>query len=82
MTEHDITVAKDIGALQADMRTVKHDVATISAKIDGLASLITKTNVQQAKGMGFWGGITFAISVSGLIIGGVFTLVKMVVGTN
>lgn len=77
MTENDLSVARDIGSLQSDMRTVKHDVSSISSKIDALGIQIGRINTRDAKGIGFWGGITFAISTSGIIIGGIFTLVKM-----
>lgn len=67
--EFSVSVARDIGGLQADVRTIKHDVANMSGKIDGLAAQIGTINTQQAKGFGFFGGIAFVIvSIGGLVI--------------
>jgi hypothetical protein len=72
MTDNDLQVAKELGALQADMRTVKHDLANVSAKLDGLSTQISSLNVKQEKGAGFWAGIAatgaFIVTISGLAI--------------
>ena len=49
MTEHDISMVRDVSALQADMRTVKHDLAQVSTKIDALGVQIAKLNVKQER---------------------------------
>lgn len=64
-SDFDREVSRDIGSLQADMRTVKHDVANISQKIDGLTTLIGGVSNQQAKGLGFFAGIAFILTASG-----------------
>lgn len=81
MTEHDVGVAKDIGSLQADMRTVKHDLANVSQKIDSQAALFTSKidalstqiatlNTGQARGLGFFAGAAFVLtSCMGVLIG-------------
>lgn len=72
--ERDISVARDIGSLQADMRTVKHDVAGLSGKMDGLAGLLSthvaalsaeigKVNTRQERGLGFFGGVAFILTL-------------------
>lgn len=67
--DHDLGVARDIGSLQADMRTLKHDVANMSAKIDGLSTQIGCINTQQARGFGFFAGVGFVIiSVGGFLV--------------
>lgn len=68
MTENDLSVAKDIGSLQADMRTVKHDVAGISAKIDGLSHQIGQINTEKAKGVGFFAGVTAVFGTAGALV--------------
>lgn len=62
MTDHDLSVAKDIGSLQSDMRTVKHDVANVSTKIDGLSNQISQITNQQSKGLGFFAGAAFIVT--------------------
>lgn len=79
MTDHDLSVARDIGSLQADMRTVKHDVANISAKIDGLAAQLSKSNVTQARGLGFFAGAAFIITTAGGLL---ITVTKLLWGAN
>ena len=64
-SDFDREVSRDIGALQADMRTVKHDVANISSKIDALSTLIGNVTNQQARGLGFFAGIAFILTASG-----------------
>lgn len=66
MTEqHDINMARDVGSLQADMRTVKHDVAQVSQKIDGISNQITAMNTQRARGLGFFAGAAFIVTTFG-----------------
>lgn len=65
MTDHDLSVAKDIGSLQADMRTVKHDTAQISTKLDALSNQISKLNTSNARGLGFFAGIAFILTTAG-----------------
>lgn len=65
---HDISVARDIGSLQADMRTVKHDTAQISAKMDGLSAQISKMNNQRERGLGFIAGASFIIASFGALL--------------
>lgn len=60
-----IGIARDIGGLQADMRTVKHDLAGVSGKIDSLSNMISKVNTQQARGLGFFAGVAFILTVAG-----------------
>lgn len=41
VTERDIDVAGQLGEMRADMRTVKHDLAQVSGKVDGLSTQMT-----------------------------------------
>lgn len=67
--EFSVSVARELGALQADMRTVKHDVVQVSTKIDALSNQIANVTTQQARGFGFFAGVGFVIiSVGSLII--------------
>jgi hypothetical protein len=75
MTEHDLSVAKDIGALQSDMRTVKHDVAQVSTKLDAISRQITTITNQQQRGLGFFAGIAFIITTFGALLIGFAKLV-------
>lgn len=68
MTEHDISMVRDVSALQADMRTVKHDVSNISGKIDALGVQIAKLNVKQERGLGFFAGVSFMIGSVGALL--------------
>ena len=74
MTEHDINVARDIGGLQADMRTVKHELNNVSSKIDASQMIImnemkspggqiTALKADKARGLGFIGGVTAVLGV-------------------
>ncbi|MBB4642379.1 hypothetical protein [Rhizorhapis suberifaciens] len=65
MTDHDLQIARDVGALQADVRTVKHDVANISSKLDSLSLQINNMGVRQAKGLGFFAGAAFILTGAG-----------------
>lgn len=68
MTEHDVNVARDIGSLQADMRTVKHDVAGVSSKIDGLSMQISNLAQGQSRGLGFFAGASAVLTLCGAFI--------------
>lgn len=78
MTENDLSVAKDIGALQSDMRTVKHDVSNISSKIDAIGIQIGRINTREAKGLGFWAGVLFVFTTGMTVAGAFFALIRSV----
>lgn len=79
MTEHDINVAGQLGEMRADMRTVKHDVANLSGKMDALSAQISTINTKQERSLGFFAGITFIIvSAGGLLI----TFAKLIFGPH
>jgi len=78
MTENDLAVARDIGSLQADVRTIKHDIANVGGKIDALGNMIGKLNTQQAKGVGFWAGVVFVFTIGSGVAGGIFAVVSWV----
>jgi len=76
MTDHDLQVAKDIGQMQADIRTVKHDLANIQqgmialgAKLDTVDARFTEkvnqVSSQQQRGLGFFAGMAFIIATFG-----------------
>lgn len=66
--EFSVQVARDIGGLQADVRTIKHDVANLSGKIDGLSAQIATVNTQQARGLGFFAGVAFILGSTGALL--------------
>jgi hypothetical protein len=68
MTDHDLSVAKDIGALQSDMRTVKHDVGNVSTKLDAISMQISGITNQQSRGLGFFAGAAFIIATFGAVL--------------
>lgn len=68
MTENDLQIARDVGALQADVRTVKHDIVQISSKIDGVSAQISRANLMQARGLGFFAGAAFIITSAGSLL--------------
>ncbi len=68
MPTHDIAMARDIGGLQADVRTIKHDVANMNGKIDGLSAQIATINTQQARGLGFFAGVAFILGGTGALL--------------
>lgn len=82
MTDNDLSVARDIGALQSDVRTIKHDVANMSGKIDGLSNQIARIKVQDAKGLGFWAGALFIVTTGLSIAGAFFALVRSALGQH
>lgn len=65
MTDNDLAVAKSIGALETDVRTLKHDVINVSTKIDGLSNQISQITNQQSRGLGFFAGAAMIITVFG-----------------
>lgn len=70
-------VARGLGAAEADIRTIKHDVANLSGKIDGLTTLVGKLTTQQARGLGFFAGAAFIITAAGGLL---ITFAKLVFG--
>lgn len=89
VTEHDLQVAKDIGQMQADIRTVKHDVANVQQGMVGLGSKLdamttqfnekmTQVTNQQSKGLGFFAGAATIIT----LFGGVMALLIKVLWTG
>jgi len=80
MTENDLAVARDIGSLQADVRTIKHDIANVGGKIDALGNMIGKLNTQQAKGVGFWAGALFIVTTGMSVAGAIFALIRTALG--
>jgi len=80
MTENDLAVARDIGSLQADLRTLKHDVSNISGKIDALGGMIGKMNTQRATGVGFWAGALFIVTTGMSVAGAIFALIRTALG--
>lgn len=79
-TQNDLSVARDIGALQSDVRTIKHDVANMSGKMDGLSRQIASITNDRAKGMGFWAGALFVVTTGLSVAGAVFALVRSALG--
>ena len=74
MTEHDIKVAGDLGEMKADIRTVKHDLANIQQGMIALSTKLDTVNNQQSRGLGFFAGIAFIITVFGAALLGVAKL--------
>lgn len=68
MTDNDLAVAKSIGALETDVRTLKHDVSNVSTKIDGLSNQISQINNQQSRGVGFFAGMGVVVTAFGGVI--------------
>ena len=68
MTDNDLQIARDVGELKADMRTVKHDVAGIQQSITGLGDKINGITNQQARGLGFFAGAAFIVTAFGGIL--------------
>jgi hypothetical protein len=62
MTEHDVKVAGDIGEMKADMRTVKHDLASIQQGMIALGAKIDGIGNQQARGLGFFAGMGVVVT--------------------
>lgn len=90
VTDHDINVAGQLGEMKADMRTVKHDLAGLSGKVDGLSSQMTanvaaltaaisKVHTKQERSLGFFAGIAFVIvSAGGILI----AIAKLIFGAH
>jgi len=64
-TDHDLSIARDVGALQSDVRTLRHDVTNVSSKLDAISNQISMINNQQARGLGFFAGAAMIITVFG-----------------
>ncbi|QTH22010.1 hypothetical protein HRJ34_00250 [Rhizorhabdus wittichii] len=70
MTENDLQIARDVGELKADMRTVKHDLANVSVKLDRITG-------KQDRGLGFFAGAAFIVTAFGGLL---LALGKMLFG--
>lgn len=77
MTDNDLQIARDVGELRADMRTVKHDLAGISAKFDTVFAEIRQITNKQARGIGFFAGMAFLLTTFG---GGLLVIGKLLFG--
>lgn len=78
MTEqHDLNVARDLGEMKADIRTVKHDLAGIQHSVGMLNDKMNSMTNQQARGLGFFAGVAFIITTFGA---GLLALGKMLFG--
>lgn len=65
MSEYDVSVARDIGEMKADVRTVKHDLANIQQGMIGLNEKLNSLSNQQNRGLGFFAGASMIITVFG-----------------
>lgn len=79
MTDNDLQIARDVGELKADMRTVKHDVAGIQQSITGLGDKLNAITNQQARGLGFFAGAAFIVTTFGA---GLLALGKLLFGAH
>jgi hypothetical protein len=63
-----------MGGMQADIRTVKHDLSNVQQGMTGLSSIVNSVTNRQARGAGFWAGIAFVVTTGitalGVVIGG------------
>lgn len=65
MTDHDVKVAGDLGEMKADVRTIKHDLVNIQQGLLGLNEKLNGLTSQQARGLGFFAGAAFIITMVG-----------------
>lgn len=78
MTEqHDLNVARDLGEMKADIRTVKHDLAGVQQVVNGLNDKLNLMNNSHARGLGFFAGAAFIITTFGA---GLLALGKLLFG--
>lgn len=77
MDQNDLQIARDVGELKADMRTVKHDMSNIKMMIDGLSNKLNSITNQQSRGLGFVAGAAFIITTFGA---GLLALGKLLFG--
>lgn len=82
MTDHDIKVAGDLGEMKADIRTVKHDLANIQQGMIALGNKFDTMNNQQSRGLGFFAGIAFIITVFGAVLIAIAKWVIVVGGSH
>lgn len=75
VTEHDVKTAGEIGEMKADIRTLKHDTAQISAKLDSIGNQIGALTNQQSKGLGFFAGAAFIVATFGAALIGFAKLI-------
>ena len=68
MNEHDLSVARDIGEMKADVRTVKHDLANIQQGMIGLNEKLNSLSNQQSRGLGFFAGAASIVTLFGGIL--------------
>lgn len=66
--QHDLNIARDMGEMKADMRTVKHDLAGLMQSVSMLGEKMNSMSNQRAKGLGFFAGATFIIATFGGVL--------------
>ena len=77
MSEYDVSVARDIGEMKADVRTVKHDLANIQQGMIGLNEKLNSLSNQQSRGLGFFAGAACIVTLFGGVL---ITMAKVIIG--
>lgn len=77
MTEYDVSVARDVGEMKADIRTVKHDLVNIQQGMLGLNEKLNALTNQQSRGLGFFAGAACIVTLFGGVL---IALVKIIFG--
>lgn len=65
MDQNDLSVARDVGELRADMRTVKHDLSGVQQSLTLINDKLNSIAVDRSKGLGFFAGASFIIATFG-----------------
>jgi hypothetical protein len=77
--DYDLSVARDVGEMKADIRTVKHDIANIqqglialSSEMKGVTSQfndkVQQVSGRQERGLGFFAGVAFIFTAFGAVL--------------
>lgn len=66
--EYDLGIARDVGEMKADIRTIKHDMVGFQQQMMLLDGKLSTLNTEKAKGLGFFAGAAFIVTTFGGIL--------------
>lgn len=65
MDEYDLTVARDVGEMKADIRTIKHDIVGLQQSVMLMNETVSGFKNDKARGLGFFAGASFIVATFG-----------------
>jgi hypothetical protein len=73
--EYDLGVARDVGEMKADIRTIKHDLVGLQQSFTLINDKINNLGNDKARGLGFFAGASFIVTTFGALLIGLAKLI-------